>query len=236
MLIDYHSFVNETRSDIKRWDTAINELDKKAITQMLENGFYVDTILSYSDEWDEVSQTGLYITSGLKNSLSIVKILIKYGANVNATCIEKNKLTSIIHKQSVLLHSINCNNYNVSNFLLQCGADVNYRDNKNMTALILTTSMLMLQDHMYNYDEIYNDCILLLEYGADISIRTNDGKCAIDNIPIKPEHNIWKNDKIQEIIITKQPWNIKFFDDRIGFLPELKMKYKDDFIISDLNI
>ena len=63
---------------------------------------------------------------------------------------------------------------------------------------------------------------LLLDKGADINMYDYYGETCLDYQKKK-----WKYAKVQELIITKQSHNIKFFDDKIGIIPFLKEKYKE---------
>jgi len=47
---------------------------------------------------------------------------------------------------------------------------------------------------------------------------------------------VWKEEYVQELIISGQPQNIKFFDDKIGILPSLKLKYKEVIEMSEFGI
>ena len=69
-----------------------------------------------------------------------------------------------------------------------------------------------------------------LDYVCKIYVLDNPDIILPANSPKRPygkSESLWRNKKIQELIINKQPHNIKFFDDKIGILPELNIKYKD---------
>jgi len=96
-------------------------------------------------------------------------------------------------------------------FLLDRGSDIDARDSNDLTALIWSS--------VYKNKRIVE---LLLTRGADIN------KCSHSKITcLHYSDDIWKEEQIQELIINKQPHNIKFFDDEIGILPQLKEKYKE---------
>jgi len=63
---------------------------------------------------------------------------------------------------------------------------------------------------------------LLLEYSADINNHNGE-------LPsyLCYEREMWVEEYVQELIINKQPHNIKLLSDMIGIRPEMKEKYKD---------
>jgi len=61
-----------------------------------------------------------------------------------------------------------------------------------------------------------------LRNNANINTKNDYGVSCLDQLA-----NIWKKENVQELIINKQPHNIKFFDEKIGILPSLREKYKD---------
>jgi len=71
----------------------------------------------------------------------------------------------------------------------------------------------------------------LLEYGADINAYSKGNESCLDFIKY-----VWKEEYVQELIITGQPINIKFFDDEIGILPSLKKKYKEIIELSEMGL
>ena len=105
------------------------------------------------------------------------------------------------------------NNEVCCKILVENGADVNARSKAGFTPIRFVTV------HEYSYDIIR----LLLENGADITSRDyRYGKTCLDF-----QKELWLKEAIQELIITKQSHNIKFFDDKIGILPHLREKYKE---------
>ena len=73
---------------------------------------------------------------------------------------------------------------------------------------------------------------LLLEYGANIKTHNSTHQSPLD---FKCK-GVWKQKYTQELIITGQPHNIKFFHDKIGILLSLKKKYKEVIEMSELGI
>ena len=73
---------------------------------------------------------------------------------------------------------------------------------------------------------------LLLEYGADIKVYNKYNKSCLDY----KYKGVWKQKYTQELIISGQSHNIKFFDERIGILPSLKIKYKDLIELSEMGL
>jgi len=72
---------------------------------------------------------------------------------------------------------------------------------------------------------------LLLEYGANINVYDSDDESCLDYCV-----KLWRKQEIQELIINKQPQNIKFFDDKVGILPELRIKYKEIIELSHIGL
>jgi len=105
--------------------------------------------------------------------------------------------------------------------LLDKGADKEAKDKYGWTPLIYAS--------WYGHTEIVK---LLLEYGTDIKVYNNVNKTCLDY----KCKEVWKHKYTQELIITGQPQNIKFFDDKIGILPSLKTKYKEVIEMSELGI
>lgn len=64
----------------------------------------------------------------------------------------------------------------------------------------------------------------LLQSGADISIHDNNGKTVLDH-----SRDTWKRNDIQELIVSKQPQNIKLFEDKIGFNRGIKAAHEPAF-------
>ena len=63
----------------------------------------------------------------------------------------------------------------------------------------------------------------LLIVDKQLNVYNCDGKTCLDCYC----ENVWEKEETQELIINRQPHNIKFFDDKIGILPQLKEKYKE---------
>ena len=105
--------------------------------------------------------------------------------------------------------------------LLEYGADKEAKDKDGWTPLIFAS--------WNGHTEIVK---LLLEYGADIKVYDSGNKSCLDY----KCKGIWKDEYVQELIITGQPINIKFFDDKIGILPSLKVKYKEVIEMSEMGI
>jgi len=89
--------------------------------------------------------------------------------------------------------------------LLDMGADINAANDFSQNSMTYALAN--------NHKE---SVIVLLENGIDIGIGG-----------LLYTSNIWSKEDVQELIINKQPHNIKFFDDKIGIIPSLKLKYKD---------
>ena len=153
-------------------------------------------------------QTALML-SAMHDKISTAMILIEAGADVNIA--DKDDDVPSIWSAYLADHK-------QLKMMIDNNADVNSINDAGYTALIIA-SVKKREDNIK----------ILLENRADISL------CKIKNA-LMYSTETWNKVDVQELIITRQPWNIKFFDDRIGFLPELKVKYKDEFDMSDLNI
>jgi ankyrin repeat protein len=88
------------------------------------------------------------------NKFDYVKLLIKYGANVNIG----NSKPPLIEACN---HSSNQNNIEIIKFLIESGADINYVDIDSNTPLTISTNLL-------KYDIVR----LLILSGADINLNT----------------------------------------------------------------
>ena len=109
-------------------------------------------------------------------------------------------------------------NEEIVSFLLSRGADVNATNKYGDTALILACD---------NGDVKMAE--LLIDNGADISITNMYGVSATDH----NTNNIWRDYTIQELVVTKQPTNIRIIEDKFGFLPSINKNY-DDIISANL--
>jgi len=132
--------------------------------------------------------------------VEVVELLIKRGANINLP--DCDGWTPLMYARE---------HVKIINLLIKYGADIESRTHYGSTALYLACKTLN------------SECIeKLLENGANIDVCDNDIESLLDfNI------ELWSEEHIQELIISKQPQNIKFFDDKIGILPSLKEKYMD---------
>ncbi|AEX62044.1 putative ankyrin repeat protein [Megavirus vitis] len=96
--------------------------------------------------------------------LSVVKLLLKRGANINAVDMYGN---------SALMLACSQNDVELAELLIRSGIDVNIKSNCNMTALI---SAAYNSGHNNNIDLIK----LLLEHGADVNFINIYGRTALD--------------------------------------------------------
>ena len=166
----------------------------------------VDVNLQDKDCWTAL------MFAALNGYIDCVKLLVDNNADVNLQ--DKDGWTAL------MLAAMN-GETECAKLLVDNNADVNLQYIDGYSALMLAA----INDHTETVKK-------LLDNSADVSLTTINGESVV-NYTCK---GIWKTADVQELIITRQPWNIKFFDDRIGFLPELKVKYENAFIISDLNI
>jgi len=121
----------------------------------------------------------------------------------------------------LLLRVTKSGNFEEVKKLLDDGADMDVRDSNGRTPLMCASK--------HGNRKIVE---LLLDRCADISPvnKYHDRTCLYYN------RCIWRLEYIQELIINKQPHNIKFFDDKIGILPELKEKHKDVIELVEMGI
>ena len=245
-MFNYNNFVNENRelsrnmyNNFIKWITLGNY---ESIVQNIEH--YGKIVVNYIPDRTCVRPLTWAVKNG-KND--IVKLLVESGAKINAKGIDdETSLHVAVNKNNIeivryllnngadinskeilgwtpLMNSISNQFDDITYFLVNAGADINSTSKSNETPLM--AAALCDNDNLVNK---------LLELNADISVVTSppNERTALSYTC----KGIWKTVDVQELIITRQPWNIKFFDDRIGFLPELKVKYKDAFYISDLGI
>ena len=133
-----------------------------------------------------------------------IKKLISRGADIDSK--DKEGYTPLIL-------SISDGYFDIVELLLNNGADINLPDNRDRTPLMHAL--------MYNKLHITE---LLLKRGADINTTStlNEKSCFDFDYA-----DILRIKKIQKLIITTQPHNVKLLDDNVGILPHLKQKYKD---------
>ena len=105
-------------------------------------------------------------------------------------------------------------------FLLDSGCEVNSKGHNGDTAILLA-----------GYAGDKDIVKMLLERGSDISITNDFG----DN-GLSYHKKIWSDYDVQELIINKQPHNIKLLSDSIGILPELMEKYKDIMELAEMGL
>ena len=237
-LHNYTSFINEGKSnnnDSKIFDAAENG----NIEELIKMIKIVDVNLQDKDGWTALMWAARF------GKTDCVKLLIKNNTDVN--------LQDEAGWTALIFAAINDHTETVKT-LIDNGADIDLQDEDGRTTLILaafkghteTVKTLLdnnvdvnLQDNGGNTALMFaayygkTECVkLLIKNGSLVDIHDNGNETALNHSC----GGVWKNSEVQEDIINLQPWNIKFFDDRIGFLPELKVKYKDAFIISDINI
>jgi len=104
-------------------------------------------------------------------------------------------------------------NIEIVKLLIDRCVDINRANLHGYTSLYLASA--------YKYSKIVH---LLLEVGADIN--TSD-KYKKESCLDSTCNGVWQEEYTQELIINKQPQNIKFFDENIGILPQLKEKYNE---------
>ena len=144
--------------------------------------------------------------------VEMVEILLERGANTEL---------KDIHGYTALMFAVMKKHLRIMRILIGGGVDIETKDKKNRTPII----MACRSDSEYTI-------LILLEHGSDINNFDNDKFSCLDY----QFRKIWEEEYTQELIITGQPQNIKFFDDKIGILPSLKTKYKEIIEMSELGI
>jgi len=143
----------------------------------------------------------LFESCGL-GDVKTVKELLDAGADIETRCAwGSTPLTwACVH-----------GNTEIVKLLLERGSCINVKNNSNWTPLLYAC---------LNWKK--EVIMLLLEYGADINAYDNYGKsCLGYNV------SVWQEEYVQELIISKQPRNIKLLDGGIGILQSLREKYKE---------
>ena len=155
--------------------------------------------------------------SCMNGYVDIAQILLDYGADTGA---KDNSGLSTLHNACCY------SKVGIVKLLLNNGADIEMRtDTKNGIGRNTPIMVAIFWDN----DDVVK---LLLEYGANIKTHNSTHQSPLD---FKCK-GVWKQKYTQELIITGQPHNIKFFHDKIGILLSLKKKYKEVIEMSELGI
>jgi ankyrin repeat protein len=140
---------------------AIYGSDKNNVVKfLLENGVDVNSSNQRKEtaldligiESFAVSDSKEYL---IRVNLLTVKLLIKYGANVNNKEAPTPALIGAVHKNSI----------DIADLLLQNGADVNIRDETNQTPIMVAHSKELVE--------------LLLSHNADVNLQDRNGDSAL---------------------------------------------------------
>lgn len=154
-----------------------------------------------------------------------------------------------------LLRACTTNHTKIVELLLNSGADIENRNDEGYTPLLLSSYygleeiVELLLDHGADVEAMNDECEtslllashyfgypgtvkLLLGYSADITVIDSVDCMSIEYKCV----GVWKEEETQELIINKQPHNIKIFDNKVGFLPHLREKYKDIIELSDMGL
>ena len=205
---------------VKKYGEYITEssnLDKRLLKACGESGGNKDKVEELLNNGANIKTRNGFGNTPLMSASSrgnwfIVELLLDRGADIDAK--DNEGWTPLI------MASRN-GKTEVVKLLLEYGADKEAKDNEGWTPLIFAS--------WNGHTKIVK---LLLEYGADINVYNDVNKSCLDY----KCKGIWKQKYTQELIITGQPINIKFFDDEIGILPSLKVKYKEVIEMSELGI
>jgi len=174
----------------------------------------VEELLDNGADKDAKNDYGLspLMYASSNGETEVVKLLLDSDADKNA---ESND------GRSPLLMASQFGYTEVVKLLLEYGADKEAKSSAGQTPLILASSN--------RHTETVK---LLLEHGANINTYDKNNNSCVD---YKCE-GVWTKKYTQELIITGQPQNIKFFSDKIGILPSLKLKYKEVIEMSEMGI
>ena len=147
------------------------------------------------------NQTALHLTCLLQYPETL-DLLIKRGANVNAVYKDgRTALHAAIVKES--------KSWECARQLLNAGVDVNKPDNYGYTAL-----------HLAALNEFSSCAHLLIDYGADVTARTNGGVSALSFIVRRTPDVIPK-------VLSKFDSSIKVHDHEIGDVDcEIKLNFQ----------
>ena len=147
----------------------------KSFQALLENGADVNI-------YDKFNGSSAIIKASSRNDVKYIKLLVEYGANVNDIQVGKRRPDCSV-RWTPLIAASRAGNFEVVKYLVENGADINYHNEYNETAL----SESVIQD---NYDIAY----FLLKNGAnyrlpviyrvDYSIPVEMIKTKEDTIPI----------------------------------------------------
>nr|WCB87142.1 CPPV331 ankyrin repeat protein [Cooks petrelpox virus] len=127
----------------------------------------------------DYNRTPLVVSASLGHT-EIVKILLKYGADIDGRI--SVWFTSALHA------AVQYNKYETARLLLENGANVNIQDYELMTPMHTTLLYNPFNEKMVR---------LLLKYGADIRLKNNTGDSAMD---IACKNYI--SDEIKDIFIS----------------------------------
>jgi len=119
-----------------------------------------------------------------------------------------------------LIHACQMGHEDVVKLLIDSGANVNAESSTKR-------SVLWLACFRGNGDIIK----LLLDNGADIGKTYNS-----DDSCLTKSKEIFMREDIQEIIINKQPQNLKLLNDMICIIPSMREKYKDIIELSEIGL
>nr|WIK87654.1 ankyrin repeat protein [Oriental turtle dovepox virus] len=158
--------------------SAIYNYDLDMIEFLLRNKVDPNKEMVLVDPMD-YNRTPLVVSASLGHT-EIVKILLKYGANIDGRI--STWFTSALHT------AVQYNKYETARLLLENGANVNIQDYELMTPMHTTLLYNPFNEKMVR---------LLLKYGADIRLKNNTGDSAIDIV-----YKNYISDEIKDIFIS----------------------------------
>ena len=145
----------------------------------------------------------LLMSAAANNSISTMKLLLKYGADINSTVqVRTRGLNWYIKVSTPLLVACKHGCVSALRFLLEHGADVNqifnqYEQNDTSLICIFRTRSWSKGQHQRLTVDVNGDIIdlwpdqlaclkLLLEHGADVTVLNSEGKTVFDYVKDRP--------------------------------------------------
>ena len=214
MIKTYGEYISENTSIDSMFLSRVRYGNISEVIKLIDTGV---VNINVHDSFREYTPLMWTCQKGTNEHIEIAKILLNNGCDY-----ESNNDFG----ETALLVACQYGSFDIAELLINKGSDVNVRNILNDTPLIASN-----QEDIIKIPNSADITKILLENGADISVHNDENKSCLDS-----HGDVWKEEYTQELIITGQPQNIKFFDDKIRILPSLKKKYKEVIEMSELGI